>query len=130
MMLTIGNLNYRWPAVTLGAMYRGLQVDIVKTRIIRAAYGTRQREPWAEKHELEPIKTMAAANKYDSFFIIMLLPMDSRQLTNFRKWDTPQQIWMCCNVARWYVQKVCCKIKTRNPFTQLRIQVLICGLVL
>jgi hypothetical protein len=54
-----------WSAVTRGAMLRGLQGDIVESRIIRAYYGIMISHPWNPAlHESETHREIAERNKY------------------------------------------------------------------
>jgi hypothetical protein len=49
----------------MGAMLRGLQGDIVESRIIRAHYGINIREHWdPEVHESKMYRKTAEKNKY------------------------------------------------------------------
>jgi len=74
-----------WSAVTRGAMLRGLQGDIVETRIIRHHYGIQMKETWDSNiHEAPDKRRTAESNKV---------------------WDTVEQKHFCSKVMRWYVKK-------------------------
>ncbi|KAF2194329.1 hypothetical protein K469DRAFT_548682, partial [Zopfia rhizophila CBS 207.26] len=74
-----------WSAVTRGAMLRGIQGDIVETRIIRHHYGVVARTPWnVDIHEKGDKRRQAEQNKY---------------------FDATEQKLFCDNVMTWYVKK-------------------------
>ncbi|KAJ6098844.1 hypothetical protein N7467_000379 [Penicillium canescens] len=74
-----------WSAVTRGAMLRGIQGDIVETRIIRHHYGIDIREHWNPDIHEAP---------------------DKRRTAELKKiWDATEQKYFCSNVMRWYVKK-------------------------
>jgi hypothetical protein len=76
---------HAWSAVTRGAMLRGLQGDIVDTRIIRAAYGVSCRTPWNPAvHESEKHRKTAESLKM---------------------WCDIDQQYQCQKVMDWFVKK-------------------------
>jgi len=82
-----------WSAVTRGAMLRGIQGDIVETRIIRHHYGVVARTPWNEEiHEKGDKRRQAEQNKY---------------------FDATEQKTFCSNVMTWYVKKVSSGVSLR-----------------
>jgi len=85
-------------------MLRGLQGDIVETRIIRHHYGIDMREEWnPDVHEAPDKQRTAAANKY-----VSRGPSPKRQklMSSRRIWDATEQKYLCNNVMRWFVNKV------------------------
>lgn len=66
-------------------MLRGLQRDIVETRIIRAHYGIKFKAPWNPKvHESGVHRRKAERNK---------------------EWDSIEQTYFCTNLMYWYAKK-------------------------
>ncbi|KAK3317152.1 hypothetical protein B0T19DRAFT_451865 [Cercophora scortea] len=73
------------PAVTRGAMLRGLQGDIVTSRVIRAAYGVVMYTEWDPAvHESDTHRKTAEGLKF---------------------WSELKEAWCCDSVMSWYVQK-------------------------
>lgn len=95
-----------WSAVTRGAMLRGVQGNIVQSRIIRNYYGISMKMDWDPAvHEAPERKRTAAKHKFVSFLFFFFSGFDLGT-NQTRQFDEFEQVYTCSNCMRWYVKRV------------------------